>query len=108
MLSYSSAEHKSDQIQAFAEELGQYIHDAAGQGLAVHVVEKEVLNRVLKMGGQALDCFFAEQGDGDLGETFQMPDGRVLNRLELLHTRSYQSILRRILARGLPDRQWDH
>ena len=95
MLSYSSAKHKSDQIQASAEELGQYIHDAARKGLAVHVVEKEVLNRVLKMGEQALDCFFAEQGDGDLGETFQMPDGRVLNRLEQAHTRPYQSIFGR-------------
>ena len=44
------------------------------------------------MGHEALGGFIASQGDGDLGETFAMPDGRVLKRLESTHRRSYQSI----------------
>jgi len=39
-----------------------------------------------------LGQFIADQGDGDLGERFTMPDGRVLKRLDEPHPRVYQSI----------------
>ena len=44
------------------------------------------------MGHEALGGFIAGQGDGDVGETFTMPDGQELKRLESTHRRSYQSI----------------
>ena len=93
MFSQSTAGHNLEELQALTMELGQYVHDATRKGVAAHVVEKGIWNRVLEMGRQALGGFIAGQGDGDVGETFMMPDGQVLKRPDRTHTRPYQSIL---------------
>ena len=72
--------------------LGRYVQDAAREGTAAHEVEKEIWARVLKIGGQAFGHFLTAQGTGDVGETFTMPEGQVLKRLEQLHAHPYQSI----------------
>jgi hypothetical protein len=72
--------------------LSRHVHDAAREPTAAHVAEKEIWDRVLKMGQQAFGHFLAEQGDGDVGETFTMPEGRVLKRLDRLPARPYPSI----------------
>lgn len=95
MFSQSPAGHNLEELQAVTMELGQYVQDAAREGVAAHVVEKGIWNRVLEMGRQAFGRFITGQGDGDLGETFTMPDGRVLKRLDRTHTRPYQSIFGR-------------
>lgn len=70
MFSQSPAGHNLEELQALTMELGQYVHDAAREGVAAHVVEKGIWNRVLEMGRQAFGRFIAGQGDGDVGETF--------------------------------------
>ena len=92
MFSQKTTEYKTEKLHQLTAKLDQYLHTAIQQGLPIHAVEQEIWTRMLKMGNQALGQFIAQQGDGDLGETFTMPDGSRLKRLEQLHSRSYQSI----------------
>jgi hypothetical protein len=95
MFSQTIPSHKLDELHELTAELSQYVHDAACEGTAVRVVEREIWTGVRNLGWRLLDQFFADQGDGDLGETFTMCDGRVLKRLDEPHTRVYQSIFGR-------------
>ena len=65
---------------------------AAREGRPIHEVEKGIWKRTREIGRQALGASIADQGDGDVGETFTMPDGRVLKRLDQTHRRPHQSI----------------
>jgi hypothetical protein len=75
-----------------AAALADYVRAQAEDGCAVHEVEKGIWERVLQLGRWALQHFFACAGDGDVGETIQMPDGRSLRRLAELHRREYGSV----------------
>lgn len=92
MIAHEPANAKVEQFQKATEELSAYIHQAAEKGFAAHQVEEDILRKVLQMGRLAMERFLAFQGDGDLGEQVELPDGRQLKRLEDLHTRSYLSI----------------
>lgn len=92
MFSENATDRKFDELDKLTGELRQYVHEAAREGTAIHVVEQEIWTRVRNLGRHVLGRFIADQGDGDLGETFTMPDGRVLNRLDERHSRVYQSI----------------
>ncbi|MGB2984639.1 MAG: ISKra4 family transposase [Phycisphaerae bacterium] len=95
MLSENATDRKFDELDKLTTELSRYVHEAACEGRAIHAVEREIWTRVQELGRQALGRFIADQGDGDVGETFTMPDGRVLKRLDEPHTRVYQSIFGR-------------
>lgn len=75
-----------------AEALEAFVRQAAEAGTAAHQVEMGVWQRVLAMGREAMGQFFDVQGDGNVGETIEMPDGREWQRLDELHRRCYQSI----------------
>lgn len=92
MFSENATDRKFDELDKLTAGLSQYAHEAAREGTAIDIVEREIWTRVLNLGRDVLGQFIADQGDGDLGETFTMPDGRVLNRLDEPHTRAYQSI----------------
>jgi hypothetical protein len=92
MFSENATDRKFNELDKLTAELSQYVHQAAGEGTAIHVVEREIWRRVRNLGWRLLGQFITDQGDGDLGERFTMPDGRVLNRLDELHPRVYQSI----------------
>ncbi len=66
--------------------------DAAENGLPVHEVEQEIWSQMLALGHKILESFFEQSGTGDLGEHFELPDGRTLRRLPGLYSRPYQSI----------------
>ena len=91
MIAHASAHRKHELIELVTE-LDEYVNDASRHGFPIHEVERAIWQRLLTMGRESLGGFIASQGDGDLGETFSMPDGRVLKRLEFTHRRSYQSI----------------
>jgi hypothetical protein len=80
------------ELGAMADDLGAFVRQAAVEGMAAHEVEKGVWQRVLAMGRQATGHFLRMQGDGDVGETVEMPDGQELKRLPEPHRRTYQSI----------------
>ncbi|MCT7970427.1 ISKra4 family transposase [Laspinema sp. D1] len=81
-----------DGLKQYLEELEGYIQGATTLGLAVHEVEQGLWSRVLQIGNQALQMFFALTGVGDLGETVTLPNARVVRRLEKTHQREYCSI----------------
>ena len=67
-------------LSAMAGDLASFVQQAAVEGKAAHEVEKGVWERVLAIGRQATGHFFRMQGDGDVGETVEMPDGEELRR----------------------------
>jgi hypothetical protein len=73
-------------------ELFRFVENAAKVGKPVHEVELGIWQRLLALGRQTLEQFLAMQGKGDVGETYTMPDGSKLTRLENPHPRVYQSI----------------
>jgi hypothetical protein len=80
------------ELVAMADDLATFVRQAAVEGTAAHEVEKGVWQRVLAMGRRATGHFFQMQGDGDVGETVEMPDGKDLRRLPEPHRRTYHSI----------------
>jgi hypothetical protein len=83
---------KSEKLDAVFADLKQAIVTAARAGTAVHEVEKELWKIVLQIGRQSLGMFFRLLGPGDLGETMELPDGRICYRLPELHRRRYVAI----------------
>jgi hypothetical protein len=79
-------------LSAMADDLATFVRQAAVEGVAAHEVEKEIWQRLLAMGRQATGHFLQMQGDGDVGQTVEMPDGRELQRLPEPHRRTYHSI----------------
>ena len=92
MISRNETNGKFDQLVDLTTELSEFVHGAAQEGKPIHEVERAVWQRLLEIGHQALEQFIREQGDGDLGQTFEMSNGRLLKRLEYLHQRTYRSI----------------
>jgi hypothetical protein len=80
------------ELTGMADDLATFVRQAAIEGTAVHEVEKGVWQRVLAIGRQATGNFLQMQGDGDVGETIEMPDGQELKRLPEPHRRTYRSI----------------
>ncbi len=81
-----------EELTEMAKDLTTFVREAVVEGTAAHEVEKGVWQRVLAMGRQATGQFFQMQGDGDVGETIDMPDGETLRRLPEPHQRTYRSI----------------
>ena len=79
-------------LQDLAGKLLTFVRTAATQGTAVHDVERELWQRLLRLGHTTLRQFFAWQGSGDVGDTVTLPDGQVWERLPELHPRRYVSI----------------
>lgn len=92
MMAEMAAFDNIDDLSAMGADLADFVRQAAADGRPAHEVERGVWERVLAMGRQATGHFFRMQGDGDVGETVEMPDGRELKRLPEPHRRTYQSI----------------
>lgn len=69
-----------DEVRMGANALCQLVEDAAKTGRALHGVERDVLQSVLRLGHAAMNGLLALQGLGDLGETVTTEDGRTLHR----------------------------
>jgi hypothetical protein len=92
MMTQISAEGNVKGYEEAARELFGYARRAATEGTPIHAVEREIWQRVLQLGRQALGAFLACQGEGDVGEKVTMPTGHEVKRLEERHLRCYQSI----------------
>lgn len=92
MVLQAAVEGKGLELQSQIEELQGFIRTAVATGLAAHEVEQGLFKRLLELGHQFQQWFFALLGDGDQGETVTTGEGRVLRRLPNLHRRAYQSI----------------
>ena len=81
-----------EELAEMAEGLTTFVRQAVADGTNAHVAEKEILQRILAMGRQAMGQFLRMQGEGDVGETIEMPEGETLRRLDEPHRRTYRSI----------------
>jgi hypothetical protein len=92
MMAQNATDGKLGKLLGAATNLFDYVRQAVEEGKAIHEVEEGIWQRMLQMGHDALGQFLERQGDGDLGETLTMSDGREVKRLEQSHLRCYQSI----------------
>jgi len=92
MMAENATDGKLERLLGAATDLFDYVRQAAQEGKAIHEVEEGIWRRMLQLGHEAVGQFLEYQGNGDLGETLTMPDGRDVKRLEELHPRGYQSI----------------
>jgi hypothetical protein len=90
------------------ERLIEKVQQAAKDGLRIDEVERTIFTELLKMGFHLLSAFIGNVGDGDVGETMDVPattkglilppdeeqtrEVRTLRRLAEQHTRRYVSI----------------
>jgi len=75
-----NASDKSSSVMELAHELGEFVQDAAKNGVALRDLERGTFDRLLKMGFSVVEQFLSLQGDGDLGETAHADDGQTLYR----------------------------
>ena len=74
------------------EDLKDTVLRAVRESPSIHEVEKAIWEQLLRLGREALTQIFALLGNGDLGETVALPDGRCCQRLAQEHARRYVSI----------------
>jgi len=83
---------KMELNQSVVPQIIDLLTASLAQGRPLHEVEEGLWDLALQIGRQSLGAFLASHGNGDLGETVTLPDGRELRRLEELHARRYVSI----------------
>jgi hypothetical protein len=92
MIAHQTEADKDLPLLPLLHELLAFVQAAAEQGQPAHEVERGIWRRLLGLGHQALGLFFDLQGDGDLGPTLPLPDGRTARRLEHRHPKDYRSV----------------
>lgn len=92
ILSLLTKEGKPLEVSACLLELTEFVEVAVHEGLAAHELERGLWSRLLQLGHTLQAAYFALAGDGDVGETLTLRDGRVSKRLPTRHSRPYQSI----------------
>lgn len=60
---------------------------AAKEGTAAHVVERDLFRKLLELGHKLFGAFLVAVGPGDLGETVDLDDGDTVHRLPEPHPR---------------------
>jgi hypothetical protein len=83
---------KAELLQALVPQVVQVLTTALQEGTAVHQVESQLWDLALQLGRTSLAAFFQACGQGDLGDTLTLPDGREVQRLPERHSRRYVSI----------------
>src|SRR2546426_6351002 len=83
---------KWENVDQVYTDLKSAVQAAVQQGKPAHEVELTVWQILLKLGRESFGQYLAMQGTGDMGDTVELPDGRVYQRLETLHRRRYVSI----------------
>jgi hypothetical protein len=81
-----------ENLSGVYEELKQTVWEAVRENQPIHEVEKAIWEQLLRLGRQALSQVFALLGNGEMGPTVALPDGRCCQRLAQEHTRRYVSI----------------
>lgn len=71
---------KTSVLIELAEELENFVQQAAAEGRALRDVERGVFDRMLQLGRVTLNQYLALQGNGDLGETVTTDGGQTLHR----------------------------
>lgn len=99
---------KADSLRVMVEGLGEFVEQAAAQGTSLREFERELFDRLLKMGRAAMDQFLVLQGDGDRGETVDDEEGRTLFRSDEPAERPLRTIFGEHQFEAYVDRQRRH
>lgn len=83
---------KSATLMKMADNLKDFVSQAARDGASLYDVERGTLDWLLTMGQVAVDLFLEAQGDGDLGESVSTETGAVLKRSETVVPRPLRTI----------------
>src|SRR5262245_8833884 len=81
-----------ENLASVYEDLKDTVFRAVRENQPIHEMEKAVWEQLLRLGREAMTQILALLGNGDMGETVELPDGRCCRRLEKEHTRRYVSI----------------
>ena len=81
MVANTRVELHVDGIVDELRDAANWLRGAAEAGMAAHDAEWGVFRKVLELGRRMFDAFLKMVGTGDLGETTELPDGRVVLRL---------------------------
>lgn len=73
---------KADSLAGLAEGIGELVERAASENMPLREFERDIFDRLLKMGHAAMEQFVSLLEDGDLGETVADEEGRTLYRSE--------------------------
>ena len=79
-------------LHAQLDDIIRFIETAVEDRVAVHEVEAGLWSRMLNLGRELLEMFFALHGDGNEGEQVVLPDGRQVRRLGQPHKHPYLSV----------------
>lgn len=82
----------AENLSSVYEDLKDTVFRAVRENQPIHEVEKAVWQQLLRLGREALTQVFALLGNGDMGETVELPDGHCCQRLDQEHARRYVSI----------------
>jgi len=82
ILSTSPGIGKADTLVDLAKDLLAFVRRGVRDGVSFDEMERGILDKVLDMGGAAVNLFLTAQGDGDLGANVETEDGTVLYRSE--------------------------
>jgi hypothetical protein len=83
---------KSAELHQIADKLVGVVLDAVQQQTPAHEVEKKTFEILLRAGLATIQLLFECLGNGDLGDEFELPDGRTVKRSPQPQPRPYVSI----------------
>jgi hypothetical protein len=83
---------KSENLALVFDDLKQAVVRAVQENQPMHEIERALWDELKRLGRAALAQVLALLGNGDRGESIELPDGRCLQRLEHEHPRRYYSI----------------
>src|ERR1700726_117187 len=66
----------TEKLSSVYEDLKGAVLRAVRENRPIHEVEKAIWEQLLRLGREALAQIFSLLGDGDMGETVALPDGR--------------------------------
>jgi hypothetical protein len=92
ILASSANLDKSDSLVELAQNLEGFALQAAKNGSSQYIVERAVLDRLLKIGASTMKLFLQAQGNGDMGPRLETADGTILYRSDTVVNRPLRTI----------------
>lgn len=88
------AEHETSLLagKQDLEAMVAYVSQAVTDGKPIHEVEEGLWRKLLKLGLLLLESFVEQQGHGNVGDTLELDNARIVKPLDQLHARRYVSI----------------
>jgi hypothetical protein len=92
MIPQNLLDDKALTLRQLVQQMLSVVVEASQDSTPMHEVEQSLLRLALQVGRSSLQLLLDHCGPGDVGETFQTPEGKTLKRLDNLHARPYLSI----------------